>query len=72
MKEIHNAMHELATLAIRHLLDERDELKSENARMKQLLIERQASRTKAGCKNFQMRGGEFCGNCGYHLEDHER
>jgi hypothetical protein len=25
---------------------------------------------KSGCKNFQMRGGMFCGNCGFHYDEH--
>jgi hypothetical protein len=25
---------------------------------------------KVGCKNFAPRGGLFCGNCGYHHDEH--
>jgi len=26
---------------------------------------------KVGCKNFQLRGGEYCGNCGFHASEHD-
>lgn len=25
---------------------------------------------KVGCNNFQLRGGEYCGNCGFHASEH--
>lgn len=25
---------------------------------------------KSGCNDFQMRSGEFCGNCGFHIDEH--
>lgn len=26
--------------------------------------------TKVGCSNFQFRSGGFCGNCGFHMDQH--